>query len=325
MKQLSTLLTIAVIIIILAVLSGFIYFVDETKQVVVTQFGEPIGDPITEAGMHFKTPFIQKANYFEKRILRWDGDPNQIPTRDKRYIQVDTTARWRIVDPLKFMQTVVNESGAYARLDDIVDADVRDVISSHNLVETVRNSNRLAENRKKATEETALFEIETGTIERIQTGREALTREMLRRSSEVLPEYGIELIDVRIKRLNYIEDVRKKVYDRMISERKRASERYRSEGQGRKAEIEGQMQKELEQITSEAYRQAQEIKGKADGEAIDIYADAFGKDPEFYAFFRTLDTYKKTVNEKTDLILTTDGEYYRYIKSIDGNSPDLSQ
>ena len=306
------------IIIVILTMSGVVYTIDETQQVVVTQFGEPIGEPITEAGLYFKMPFIQTANYFDKRLLQWDGDPNEIPTLDKRYIWVDTTARWRIKDALKFMQSVGTERGAYARLDDVVDSATRDTISNLNLVEAVRNTNRLNEQSMsgKITDEIGAGDT---NIERIDVGRDALTRDILERASKIAPQYGIELVDVRIKRINYVREVRRKVFDRMISERKRAAEQYRSEGQGKKAEIEGQMVKELQEIRSEAYRKAQEIKGKADAKAIKIYADAYNKDPEFYSFLMTLETYQKTINSATTLILDTDSDYYKYLKNIQGN------
>jgi modulator of FtsH protease HflC len=302
-----------VIFIVILILSGTLYVVDQTQQVVITQFGEPIGEPIKDAGLHFKMPFVQTANYFDKRILAWDGDPNQIPTKDKKYIFVDTTARWKIVDPLKFMQSVGNEMGAQARLDDIIDAATRDFITSNNLVEAVRNSNRLLDAYKG--QKTAEDEImTTEAIEKIEVGREAISREILKRAEQTVPQYGIEMVDVRIKRINYVEEVRRKVYERMISERKRAAEQYRSEGQGKKAEIEGQMAKELQEIQSIAYKKAQEIAGKADAKAIDIYAGAYNKDPDFYAFLRTLETYHKTIGSDTTLILTTDGEYYKFLQ-----------
>ncbi|NQT95294.1 MAG: protease modulator HflC [Candidatus Omnitrophica bacterium] len=318
-KLISLIAALAVIIIVFFA-SGALYIVDETKQVVITQFGEPIGKPITEAGLHFKIPIIRQANYFEKRILQWDGDPNQIPTKDKRYIWVDTTARWRIVDPLKFLQSVTNELGAHARLDDIVDSATRDFVTNHNLVEAVRNTNRLldeASAKDKDADEDLVFAAEE--LEKINVGREDLTRGILEEASKIVPQYGIELIDVRIKRINYVKDVQIKVFERMISERKRAAERYRSEGQGKRAEIEGQMEKELNQISSEAYKVAEEIKGKADAEAIKIYADAYNRDPEFYGFIKTLDTYRNTIDKGTTIILSTDSEYYEYLKDIKGN------
>jgi len=307
---------VVTLVIIVAVIGGALYTVDETQQVVITQFGEPIGEPIRESGLHFKIPIIQKANYFDKRILNWDGDPNQIPTRDKRYIWVDTTARWKIVDALKFMQSVGTEAGALGRLDDVIDAATRDAISNSKLVEAIRNSNRLIELSRKDQEEEG-WALSNVAIEKINVGREKLTRDILKRSSEIVPKYGIELVDVRIKRINYVKEVQNKVYERMISERNRAAEQYRSEGQGKKAEIEGQMGKELKQITSEAYRKAQEIKGKAEAEATKIYADAYNKDPDFYSFIKTLDTYKETIDQDTTLMLNTESDFYGYLKKAD--------
>ncbi len=313
MKKILSLITAFVIVIAFLVISGAIYTIDETQQVVITQFGEPIGKPITKAGLHFKMPFIQQANYFDKRILEWDGNPNQIPTKDKKYIWVDTTARWKIVNALKFLQSVSSETGAHARLDDIIDSATRDFVTSHNLVEAVRDTNRIIE-ENALREEDEFSDQVAGELEEIEIGRDTLTRGILREASKIVPQYGIELVDVRIKRINYVSEVQQKVFDRMISERKRAAEQYRSEGQGKKAEIEGRMGKDLKQIRSEAYRVAEEIKGKADAEATNIYADAYNRDPEFYAFLKTLDTYKNTVDKDSTLILTTDSEYLTYLK-----------
>ena len=312
MKRIATFLIFILIISALMFISGVFYVVPETQQVVITQFGRPIGDPVTKAGLHIKMPFIQQANYFEKRLLEWDGSPNQIPTKDKRYIWVDTTARWRIADPLKFLQSVGSETGAHARLDDIIDSATRDYVTGHKLIEVVRNSNRLL---SKLEESEVAIESED-VVEKIKVGRDDLTRGILKQAKELIPQYGIELMDVRIKRINYVKEVRRKVYDRMISERKRAAEQYRSEGQGKKAEVEGEMKKELKRITSEAYRKAQEIKGKADAEAIKIYAEAYNKDPDFYSFLKTLETYKETIDGKSTIILTTDSDYYEYLKDL---------
>jgi len=312
MRQFA-LISAAAAIMVFLVASGAFYIVDETQQVVITQFGQPIGKPVTSAGLRFKIPLIQQANYFEKRILEWDGSPNQIPTKDKKYIWVDTTARWRIKDALRFLQSVGNETGAHARLDDIVDSAARDSITRQNLVEAVRDTNRiLIESSEDETKETTRQAGEE--LENINLGRERLTRGILEEAKSSMEQFGIELIDVRIKKINYVSEVQKKVYDRMISERKRAAEQYRSEGQGKKAEIEGTMAKELNQIDSEAYKVAEEIKGKADAEATDIYADAYNKDPDFYSFLKTLETYENTVDDKTTVILTTDAEYLRYLK-----------
>jgi len=293
--------------------TGLFYTVDETQQVVVTQFGELMGQPKTKAGLYFKLPW-QHINYFEKRILQWDGDANQIPTRDKRFIWVNTTARWKIADPLKFMQSVRTEESAQTRLDDIIDASTRDVISRHKLIEAIRSSNRIIEERDTKNEvETSSDALSYTELEAIEIGREELAKQILSRAAETTPQYGIELVDVRIKRINYVSEVRDKVYDRMISERKRAAEQFRSEGQGKKAEIEGQVAKELQDINAEAHKKALIIKGKADAEAIKIYADAFNKDPEFYTFFKTLETYKRTMNQGTTLILSTDNEFFELL------------
>ena len=300
---------VVVVILGLIVVGGSLYSIDQTKQVVITQFGEPIGDPITEAGLRLKIPFIQKVNYFEKRILAWDGLPTQVPTKDKRYIWVDTTARWRIVEPLKFLQTVGTERTALGRLDDVIDSATRNQITNHLLYELVRDSGR----EFVETEGSLEIEEEIGVV---KFGREAITRGILKEASIVVPQFGIELVDVRIKRLNYVERVREGVYARMIAERKRVAEQYRSEGQGRKAEIEGRRAKELQRITSEAYRTAQEIKGEADAEATNIYAEAYNKNPEFYSFLRTLEIYEETMDENTWLIMTSDAEFYKYLKSM---------
>jgi membrane protease subunit HflC len=309
MKPERWILIIVPVIVVLIVVAGTLYTVDETKQVVITQFGEPIGKPITRAGLHVKKPFIQKVNYFEERLLSWDGSATQIPTKDKKFIWVDTTARWRIVDPLKFLQTVGDERIAQGRLDDIIDSATRNQITSHLLYELVRNSQR----------EFVQAELGVGAAEEmgeVRFGRDKITRMILEEAAPGVTQYGIELVDIRVKRLNYVEEVREKVYARMISERKRVAEQYRSEGQGKKAEIEGMREKELRKITSEAYRKAQEIKGKADAEATAIYAQAYNKDPEFYSFLRTLDTYRQTLDEETWLILTSNSEFYKYLKEL---------
>jgi modulator of FtsH protease HflC len=306
---------IAVAAILMA--SGAFYIIDETQQVVLTQFGELVGKPQTKAGLYFKTPFIQVANYFDKRVKQWDGDANQIPTLEKRFIWVDTTARWRIIDPLKFMQSVRTDAAAQTRLDDLIDASTRAVVSSHKLNEIVRNTNRILQ-----TLDTNTFsndqQFGRTVFEPIEIGRDELSRKILARAAPQVIDYGIELIDVRIKRINYIQEVQRSVYERMISERKRAAEQYRSEGQGKKAEIEGQMMKELNEIQSGAYKTAQEVKGKGDAEAIKIYAEAYNNDPEFYAFLKTLETYRRTTNKDTTLMLSTDSEYFRYLKDTKG-------
>ena len=304
-------------VVLLVLMGNPFYILREDRQAVITQFGEPIGEPVTEAGLHLKIPFIWKVNLFEKRVLEWDGDPNQIPTQDQRYIEIDTTARWRISDPLKFFESVYDETGAQSRLDDIIDGTVRDVVAAHNLVEIVRTSNQIIDEFDKIRDEVG-DEVEILTerseLERVTKGRDRLAEIIIATAKETTPQYGIELLDVRVKRLNYQEGVRRTVYERMIAERKRVAEEYRSEGRGAKAEIIGRTARELRQIRSEAYREAQEIQGRADAEAARIYADAYDKDREFYSFLQTLKTYADTIDKDTTLILTTEGEYFKYLK-----------
>jgi len=309
-KMMRNIILLIVFIIIIITLTDALYIVPETKQVIITQFGEPIGGPITTPGLHIKIPFIQKTHYFEKRWLEWDGDANQIPTKDKKYIWVDTYARWRISDPLKFFQRVRDERGAQSRLDDIIDGETRNAVANFDLIEIVRSTNREFE----LTEESSILDIKT-TIPKIKTGREKIARLILERASKITPEFGVELKDVRFKRVNYVEEVQRKVFDRMIAERKRIAAKYRSEGDGKSAEIRGQKERELKRILSEAYRKVQEIKGKADAEAIKIYAKAYSLDPEFYQFMKTLEIYKKTLKENTWLLLSTESEFLKYLRS----------
>lgn len=310
MKNLPIAILGGLILIVLLVVSGSLYITTEAEQVVITQFGRPVGDPIINAGLHFKIPFIQKANSFEKRWLEWDGYPNQIPTKDKKYIWVDTYGRWRISDPLLFFQSVRDERGAQSRLDDILDGETRNSVANYPLIEIVRSSSRIL-GKEAAIEEVGSERI----VDRVDVGREQISREILGRASLITPSLGIELVDVRIKRINYVEDVRRKVYDRMVSERLRIAEKSRSEGKGRSAEIRGEKEKELKRIVSDAYRLAEEIKGKADGEAAGIYAAAYNRDPEFYSFITTLNTYRTTLDEKVSFITGTDGEFFRYLKN----------
>lgn len=306
----KTLLLVGAALVALLVLADAVYIVSETNQVIITQFGEPIGGAISSAGMHVKVPFIQKTNYFEKRWLEWDGDPNQIPTRDKKYIWIDTYSRWRISDPLVFFQRVRDERGAQSRLDDIVDGETRNAIAKFDLIEIVRSSNRELE----LTEETILLET-LEAIAKIEVGREKIAQIILENASKITPQFGVDLRDVRVKRINYVDEVQQKVFDRMIAERKRIASKYRSEGDGKSAEIRGQKEKELKRIQSEAYRTAQEIKGKADAEATRIYAQAYSLDPEFYQFLKTLETYRTSLDSETWLVLSTDSEFLKFLKS----------
>jgi membrane protease subunit HflC len=302
-KRLLQVSIIVVVVAIFLVLSGTFYTLEEGQQAVIVQFGRPVGETVTEAGLHVKLPFVQAVRRFEKRLLTWDGDPNQIPTKGREFIWVDTTARWRIADAKKFLESVASEEGAQSRLDDIIDSVVRDQVSSSELIELVRS---------------ASWEVPAEREEEIKKevtrGREEITRTILAEARKIIPQYGIELVDVRIKRLDYIESVRQKVYARMISERKRIAAQFRSEGEGRSAEVLGAMEKELRQIRSAAYRQVQELRGGADAEATRIYGEVYSRDPEFYAFSRTLELYSEGGNKNSVLILTTDSDYYRYLK-----------
>jgi membrane protease subunit HflC len=364
---------VAVVVVIAAVLVlASLYVVHEGEQVVIVQLGRPVGDPVTEPGLHVKKPFIQEVRRFEERLLVWDGEPNQIPTKGREFIWVDTTARWRIADAKRFLESVATEQGAQSRLNDIIDAQVRNAVSSSSLVELVRSlpeededaaappvpqENAEAEQppaedvpaeevpdeaAEEAADEEAAEEPplvgeelpERGVTQRegweqvvgpgedatdrlpeeITRGREEITRVILAKAREIVPQYGIELIDVRIKRLDYVESVREKVYTRMISERKRIAAQFRSEGEGQSAEILGEMEKELRRIRSTAYRRVQQIRGQADAQATKIYGDAYSSDPEFYAFLRTLETYEEKPNSDATLVITTDSDFYRYLK-----------
>lgn len=307
-----TILTV-LILAVLIVLSGSYFTLEEGKQAIILQFGRTVGDTITDAGLHFKLPFVQEVRVFEKRLLVWDGDPNQIPTKGREFIWVDTTARWRIADARKFLENVATEAGAQSRLDDIIDSVVRDEVSNSELVELVRSTSWVIPEGKEL--EAIPKEREEELKRKIARGREEITRIILANARKIIPQYGIELVDVRIKRLDYVKSVREKVYERMISERKRIAAQFRSEGEGRSAEILGEMERELRQIRSMAYRKVQEIQGKGDAEATKIYGRAYNKDPEFYAFLRTLENYKEGVNGTSTLVLTTDSDFYRYLKS----------
>ena len=299
---------IALGIVVLVVVSSGFYVLDERQQVIITQFGEPVGDAVTSPGLHFKTPFIQMANFFDKRFLEWDGDANQVPTRDKRFIWVDTYARWRISDPQVYLERLRgDELTAQSRLDDILDGETRNAVARHDLVEVVRTSNRQPEIIEGD-------EDETGILDEITTGRAEITSEILAIASPRLLELGIELMDFRFKRINYVDEVQRDVFDRMIAERQRIAQRYRSEGQGEAARIGGEKERELQRITSEAYRDAQETRGIADAEATRIYAEAYNRDASFYAFMKSMETVEKAVDPNTMMILTTGGDLFRYLE-----------
>ncbi len=304
----STIAKVIIVLGVLFVLSSATYQVHEVNQVIITQFGEPTGEPVTEPGLHFKIPFVQQTNYFEKRFLEWDGNPNQVPTKDKRFIWVDTYARWRIVDPLRFFQRLRDELGAQSRLDDILDGETRNAVARYDLIEIVRSTNRDPDTVQiESDEETAIFD-------EIQMGRQRIAAEILERAAGRTEDLGIELLDLRLKRINYVAEVQQDVFARMIAERQRIAAEFRSEGQGESARISGERERDLARITSEAYRTAEEIRGTADAEATSIYAAAYSRDPDFYAFTKSLETYEETMDASTFFMLGTDSELLKYLE-----------
>ena len=307
MKQIANFLLVGLVIIgIIVIYDGF-FIVQEGKQVMITQFGKPIGTPRTEAGLYLKVPFLQQVNEFDKRIQIWDGEPNQIPTNDKTFVYLDVTARWRIVDALRFMQAVRTESRAQSLLDDIIGGTVRDMVNKNNLIEIIRSSDWSLDTMTPSNQE-------PGTKPRL--GRDLISDQILEIAARATPQYGIELRDVMFKRVNYIESVRKRVYDRMISERKRIAAEKRSLGEGQKAEILGKVERELREITSTANKEALEIKGRADAEATRIYGEAYSQDPDFFAFQKTLESYEKIVGNNTSMVLSSDSDLFQYLKSV---------
>ncbi len=306
-KFFSAFITIGIIVIVL-VFGGVFYIVNESEQVVITQFGKPIGDPVTTPGLKIKKPFLETANYFDKRFLAWDGEPKQVSTRDKRFININTYARWRISDPLQYAKRLFDESKALTRLGSVLEGATQNAIANHDLIELVRSSNREyignneEDNQQSSKEKTI-----------IKNGRDELTREILNLAKNSTKDLGIEILDFQFKRINYVPEVRSKVYERMISERKRIAEEFRSQGAGQAARISGQKDRDLKEITSDAYRRSQEIKGRADAKAANIYAAAYNKDPSFYRFMKTMEVYKKTLDKETVLVLSTDGEFLKYL------------
>jgi len=310
MKQVVTGALGLVLLLLVMGFAGALFVVDETEQVVITRFGQPVGDPITDAGLHFKLPMVHTANFFDKRFLEWDGASNQLPTRDKRFVHVDSYARWRITDPLLFFQRLTDERGAQSRLDDILDGETRNTIANHNLIEVVRTSNRPF----VAADTLGLDDVDEEQLQ-IDAGRDALAAEVLAAAQGRTSDLGIEILDFRFKRINYVEEVRREVYSRMISERQRIAEQFRSEGAGEAARIRGEKERELRVIASEAYRDSEEIKGVADATAADTYAAAYGRDADFYRFVKTLEAYRETLRDGTTLLLGTDSEFLRHLKS----------
>ncbi|MBQ3643336.1 MAG: protease modulator HflC [Candidatus Riflebacteria bacterium] len=307
MKSCFSAIAVLLFIVVWVVGANSCFVVSEGQKAIVTRFGAPVGE-VREPGLNFKTPFIEEAFFFDTRILKWDGAPNQITTKEKRFIWVDCTARWRIKDPLLFYKSVGTVSSAQSKLDDIIDSVVRDCISANYLVDLVRSEDYKKDPTMDSSEEAEL----SGS----RKTREQILEEMLNNSKGSVLTYGIELIDIQIKRINYIDKVLEKVYDRMISERNKVAAQYRSEGEGQKAEILGEMEKELRKINSEARMKSAEIIGKADAEAARIYSEAYSKDPEFYAFYRSLESLEKTaVSKNSKLVISTDSDLYKYLKN----------
>ncbi len=323
MKTAGSIFFLVILLASVVVLSSAAYTVNEWEQVIITQFGDPVGDPITEAGLHFKAPFIQSINRFEKRILPWDGRPSEMPTKDKTYILVDTFARWRIADSLEYFRRLRDERSALSRLDDILGSETRNAIARHELIEVIRTT----KDRKPAQADTLTSEGRTGKVgvlRSIRKGRAVLEQEILEASKGKLAGFGIELLDIRFKRINYNDSVRKRIYERMISERLQIAELFRSEGQGEAAKVLGNMQRDLKEIESTAYRKVQGIKGAADAKATDIYARAYNQSPEaadFYEFFRTMEIYADVLAGDNTLILSTNSDLFRFLKSIDRGNP----
>lgn len=299
-------------VIILIVLSSSVFILDETKQAIVTQFGRPVGEPRTSPGMNFKVPFIHKVQFFDKRYLEWDGDKNQVPTKDKKFIFVDTYARWEITNPLQFFIRLRDERSAQSRLDDILDGETRNAIASNELLDLVRSTNREPE----VTEE---FMEEIEILEDISVGRAAIEKIVLEKANERTSDLGVRILDFRFKRMNYVDEVRDRVYDRMVSERNRIADQFRSEGQGEARVIEGNKERDLAQIQSEATRQAEEIRGRADAEATEIYAAAYNRSRQtidLYKFLRTMEAFEKSMDEKTSIVLSSDSEFFQYLKRL---------
>jgi modulator of FtsH protease HflC len=308
MNRVVLALIIAVLLIVVFNLSVFV--VPEYEQAIVVEVGKIKEHHITKPGVYFKVPVAQEVIRFDKRWLEWDGDRNEIPTRDKKYIWIETYARWRIKDPVEFYKSVRDEAGAQSRLDDIIDGEVRNVVASHDLIDIVRSSARKFELSEEEQDEAREEEDEFTT----KVGRDKLAQIVVEKAGRVMPDYGIELADVQFKRVSYIETVQEKVFERMISERKRIAQRFRSEGQGKAAEIEGTIEKELRSIESDAYRKAEEIRGKADGEAAAIFAAAYNKDPNLFEFLKTLEAYRSIIDKETSLVLSTDSDLLRLLR-----------
>ena len=316
MKKALGFIIATLVLIVLLFVTGAVYTVKEGQQVILTQFGKPIGDPKTDAGLHFKLPFIVKVNVVEKRVLAWDGDSAPMPTRDKTYIQVDTFARWQIADPLLYFKTLRDERSALSRLDDILGSETRNAVAKHDLLEVVRSTkDRKPEKTDLQTEKEVVFEP-------IKIGRREIEKNVYEIAKTKLQDIGINLLDLRFKRINYNQSVERQIYEQMISERQKIAERFRSEGAGEAARTMGKMEREVKRIESEAYLKIQSILGEADAESTRIYAEAYGGTPEresFYEFVKTLEAYDKILDKNTTVILSTDSELFKLLK---GSKPE---
>jgi membrane protease subunit HflC len=311
MKTKSIIISVLVIIILIG-LNSSVFIVQEKDQVVITQFGKPVGEAIIEPGMYFKLPLIQDANYFEKRYMEWNGAPNQVPTKDKKFIFVDTYARWQITDPLQFFKRLTNERGAHSRIDDILDGDTRNFIANNDIEEAVRTSNRIPESSDT--------EIIGDSLAKIYVGRDKIQKMILESANKQTADLGIKILDFRFKRINYVQEVQNQVYERMKSERFRIADKFRSEGQGEASRINGEKERELKNIQSLAFRDAEMIKGKADATAASIYAKAYDKSSQsrsLYGFMKSMETFEKTFDGKTSIFISTDSELYKYLKKMD--------
>jgi modulator of FtsH protease HflC len=300
------------------ILFGSIYTVSEVEQMIITQFGKPVGAPVTEAGLKMKMPFIQNVNVIDKRILEWDGSPSDMPTKDKLYISVDLFARWRITDPLQYFLRLRDERSAQSRLDDILGSETRNAVAKHELIEIIRTTRDRVPLRDTLLTE-AERELNMGALVPIQKGRKLVEREIFAAAAEKVHVFGIKLLDIRFMRINYNASVRPKIYDRMISERRQIAERFLSEGNGEAARIRGNRGRDLNKIQSEAYRKVEEIRGLADAKATEIYAHAYNQSPQaaaFYEFTRTLQAYKSIIAENTTLVLSTDSDLFKFLKGI---------
>jgi len=321
MSRIKAVAILAILFVALLVARGSTYAVSEVEQAVITQFGKPVGDPVTSAGLKLKVPFIQDVNLIDKRVLEWDGNPSDMPTKDKLYVSVDLFARWRIVDPLQYFLRLHDERSAQSRLDDVLGSETRNAVAKHELIEIVRTTKDRVPLRDTTLND-ASRQLNVGSLVPVQKGRKVVEQEIFAEAAEKVRVFGIELLDIRFKRINYNESVRPKIYDRMISERRQIAERFLSEGNGEAARIRGNRVRDLNKIQSEAYRQVEQIRGLADAKATEIYAKAYNQSPQavaFYEFTRTMQSYKSMIGDNTTLVLSTGSDLFKFLK---GMSPD---